>query len=186
MRIIKKIVISITSILIISIVVIHFFSPVYTNANGELYTYKSIEINDSVPNVYRYMGNSDNAKNWSVYVNHISLIDGEDGKVNCKRRCFKNKDETGIQWDEEILEVIPNKKRVLSIYNGKGFSIYSENLITEQQYEQSNANCKLILQLTLKGKQSFIENFKFKFASFVVLNVFKRNLTNIKKEIEKQ
>lgn len=182
---IKKISYTILFALIVFVVVVYFFSPATTNKHGELQIVQTITIADSVPNVFEYMGSSENAKIWSVYVDHINLLSGEDGKVNCKRRCFKEADEKGIQWDEEILEIIPNEKRVLSIYNGKNFPIYSKNLITEQQYKETNGGCELSLILTLKGKQSFWENFKFKFASFVVKKVFKGNLTNIKNDIEK-
>lgn len=183
---IKKFSYLVLLILFILLLIIHFFSPVSRNIKGELQTQQSIQIMDSVSHVFQYMGKSENAKIWSVYVDHINLLSGEDGKVNCKRRCFKDSNENGIQWDEEILEIIPNIKRVLSIYNGKNFPIYSEHLITEQLYSEINGNCELTLVLTLKGEQSIWENLKFKFASFVVQKVFKGNLTNIKNDIEKQ
>ncbi len=186
MRILKITSSIIVLFLFILLGVIYFFAPLKTNLKGELYILKSIEIMDSASTVFVYMGNSDNAKIWSVYVNHIRLISGEDGKTNCKRRCFKNNDENGIQWDEEIVEVVPNEKRILSIYNGKNFPIFSENLSTEQLYINKGAKTELCLILTLKGNQSFMEKFKFKLASFIVGNIFEGNLKNIKKEIEKQ
>jgi hypothetical protein len=186
MSILKKILYSLLIITVIAWLIIHFFSPTTYNPKGELQVSRIIVINDSVSSVFQYMGNSDNAKKWSVYVNHITLLNGEDGKEKCTRRCFKEADESGIQWDEEILELIPNQKRVLSIYNGKNFPIYSEYLLTEQNYENIDGKCKLTLQLSLKEKQSIFENLKFKFASFVVSNVFEGNLNNIKKDIEKQ
>lgn len=183
---IKKTVYILLFVIFLIAMVIQFFSPTSINSQGEFKVYKTININKPITTVYEYMGNSENAKIWSVYVDHIDLLSGEDGKVGCKRRCFKDSSEKGIQWDEEILEIIPNKKRVLSIYNGKHFPVYSEHLITEQLYTGDDNNCELSLILTLKGNQSFWENFKFKFASFVVKNVFKNNLNNIKKDLEKR
>jgi hypothetical protein len=165
---------------------VYFFAPLKSNLKGELYILKSIEIKDSVSTVFAYMGNSANANIWSVYIDHIRLISGEDGKKNCKRRCFKNNDENGMPWDEEIVDIVPNVKRVLSIYNGKYFPIFSENLSTEQLYINKGSKSELCLVLTLKGNQSLMEKFKFKLASFIVGNVFVGNLKNIKKEIEKQ
>lgn len=104
--------------------VIYFYAALKTNLKGELYVLNSIEIRDSVSNVFAYLGNSENAKIWSVYIDHIRLISGEDGKTNCKRRCFKNNDENGIKWDEEIVEVVQNEKKILSIYNEKNFLFF--------------------------------------------------------------
>ena len=172
-------------VLIFSIIT-YFTSPVEKAANGNLETGDEIMINKPLPEVYAYVSNSANAAKWSSFVDHISLLEGEDGQLHCKRRCFKNEDETGLQWDEEILLVDPMKTRRLSIYNAKGFAIYIDGLITEQRYSQEGNDASLNLVLILPKGASLWDKIKFYIGAYKVKSVFTSNLKNIKNRIEEQ
>jgi len=167
-------------------VITYFTSPVYKVANGNLETGDLIIINKPLPEVYAYVSNSANAAKWSSFVHHISLLEGMDGELHCKRRCFKNIDEAGIQWDEEILLVDPFQTRRLSIYNAKGFSIYIDGLMTEQRYTQEANISTLSLVLILPKGASLWDKIKFYIGAFKVRSVFASNLKNIKTRIEEQ
>ena len=86
----------------------------------------SITINVTADSVFQYLGNSKNAIEWSSFVDHISPLNGKDftdGAVGSLRRCFVQEDELGMRWDEEILEIEQSKRRKLSVYNLKEFSV---------------------------------------------------------------
>jgi uncharacterized protein YndB with AHSA1/START domain len=149
----------------------------------------SVEIDTAVQVVFDYLGNSANAVNWSSYVDHITPLNANefrDGALGSTRRCYKNENEEGILWDEEVLEIEPNQKRVLSIYNMQGFWSPIEGLKTEQLYELISDN-KMRLTFTLffaNHNSGLWEGFKMHLASFTVYNRFRDNLENVKKIVE--
>lgn len=151
----------------------------------------SIEINAPVDSVFSYLGKSERAADWSVYVNHITplnLNQHKDGEVGCKRRCFTKKNKSGERWDEVILHVQKNKLRRLSVFNQQNFSMVASHLLTEQRYEKiTSQKTKLTLLLFFnQEKMTFSDEFKMYFAAYVVKDVFERNLKNIKKQLEKK
>jgi hypothetical protein len=169
------------------LVILPFISPYKKSEND---TFKKIaftvEIEAPVSQVFAYLGNSDNASEWSVFVDHIISLNADevkDGSVGSFRRCFKNADKTGIQWDEEIIEVVPDKGRKLTIFNMQHFPMKAENIITEQIYEPLPGNqCKLTFSLYFKeGKASALDDYKMHLASFQVAGIFKENMENIKR-----
>jgi uncharacterized protein YndB with AHSA1/START domain len=149
-----------------------------------------VEINASPEQVFAYLSHSEKARNWSVFVDHITPLNGDqyaDGAVGLQRRCFKQADEQGIIWDEVITVVEPAKRRQLSIYNMVGFSMTAEGLLTEQRYTplEGGKRCKLMLTLFYQeGKPSFWDAVKTHFVSWRVRSIFVANLANIKREIE--
>jgi len=175
----------IASLLILIYLTLEFLSPVRIGSNGGLVISESINIEKPVSEVFTYMGNSDNASIWSVYVHHIELLSGQDGKKGCVRRCFKGEDSTDIHWDETILEVVTDKYRKLNIYNAHHFPIYTEGLTTEQIYTGSDSSCSLTLSLCLPADAGFFDRLKFKIGAFVVSDVFEGNLHNIQNELSK-
>jgi len=148
-------------------------------------------INRPVQKVFDYLGQSKNAANWSVYVDHITPLNAEeykDGKVGSARRCFKNENEKGIYWDETILSVSPLKERRLSIYNLNGFPITIEHLVTYQHYEnldEHSTRLKFSLQRR-QGDMTFFDWIKIKLAGYIVSCIFKKNLAGIKQQLEQQ
>jgi hypothetical protein len=167
------------------------FSP-YGNKSG--FTYKlvieSIEINAPPDKVYAFLGNSDNAAKWSSYVNHITPLNTNeftDGQVGSVRRCFKQNDERGIQWDELISINEANKRRQLKLFNLSGFSLQANSLATEQLYENIEGN-KMRLSFTLfflNKKPGFLDLLKIYYAAYFIKSIYKKNLTNIKIILEK-
>lgn len=150
---------------------------------------ESIEIEAPVTVVYQYLGNSDHAKDWSVFVDHISPLNpGEvaDGMPGSQRRCFANEDENGIVWDEEIVEAWDDSLRTLTIFNLKGFSLKAEGLLTNQMYEQlPGKSTRLTFTLHYGEKDPRIgERIKTHLASPKVSRIFRENLRNIKTIIE--
>jgi hypothetical protein len=186
----KRISLALFCLFSLALFTVIIFSP-YKKQNG--FNHKvilnSIEINAPIDSVFAFMGKSNLAAQWSVYVNHITVLNADkvkDGDVGCMRRCFCNANEQGIRWDETILEVIPNKKRQLSIYNMQGFPMMANNLATEQIYEKiDETHCKLTLCVFFKDKEpGLFETFKTKLAAFRILQIFKGNMANIKRLIE--
>jgi uncharacterized protein YndB with AHSA1/START domain len=166
------------------------FSP-YGSHEG--FPYKlvkyTVEINAPVDSVFNFLGNSKNASKWSVFVNHLTTLNADsfpDGTVGSRRRCFRSKDETGVQWDELITEKTVNQKRQLVIYNMKNFSIAADHLATEQIYEKTADNkCRLTLTVFFKNAEpSLWEKFKMYFAAYKIKSVFEGNMANIKRIVE--
>ncbi len=189
-RFLKYLLILCTSF-IVFIELLIYFSPYGEIANsvGRCLEEK-ILINTSVSNAYNYLGDSKNAAEWSVYVSHITPVninDFEDGEQGSIRRCFKNKDESVMFWDEEILVNEKNKIRQLSIFNMNGFSLDGDNLLTEQIYNQHQNQCELTFKLYFtKGKSNWLDELKMYLAGYEVSKVFKENLKQIKINLEQK
>lgn len=166
------------------------FSP-YGSQRG--FPYKAIveeiEINAPPSAVYAYLGNSSNANKWSVFVDHIVPLNADevpDGKPGSFRRCFQNKDETGMVWDEEITVADPAKRRQLTIFNLKNFPIRTDGLATEQLYDSFGTN-KTRLRFTLffkDVKPGLMDKLKMSVAAWEVSRIYRRNLQNIKANVE--
>lgn len=187
MKFTAKILVLIIFILLLMI----YFSPLKKNTTTGLYVLEeSITINKPTVQVFDYLGNSAEAGKWSVFVSHITPLNSEsihDGKVGSIRRCFKNKNEKGMMWDEEIIKADTNPYiRELSIFNMRHFMVQTSNLLTRQQYEPINSvHTKLTLGLYKKVNQTTtFDIVKMKLAGYVVAKIFKGNLRNIKKRIE--
>jgi len=183
--------IGIIAICMIFISSLIFFSPYGKNNN---YAYKLVEhsviINASAKKAFDYLGVSKNASDWSVFVSHISplnedkIVDGEPGSI---RRCFVQKDEKGMQWDELIIEVQPNIKRQLLIYNFVEFPMTSETaMATEQLYTVLDENtCKVTFTVFFKDDiPSYFETFKMYVAAYQIKDTFEDNMDNIKRIVE--
>ncbi len=149
-----------------------------------------IEIDRNKEYIFEYLGNSKNASEWSEFVDHITPLNSTmvpDGDIHSMRRCFKNKNEKGIKWDEEILEVIPNQKRKLSCFNLEGFFMETDNIRTEQLYEEIDPNKTLLtFSVYFEGQKSIWETLKIRSASWYIKYIFKKNMENIKMYCEKQ
>ena len=142
-----------------------------------------IDINVSPSKVFQYLGDSSTAADWSSYVNAIEPLNDKivkDGTVGSKRRCFAKED--GIVWDEEILSVVPNRERLLSVFNAKGFPMMADNLLTKQIYiPLKNGTTKLQLSLFFsEGQRDFFSELKMYFAAYFIEDIFLANLENIK------
>ncbi|HEY6162333.1 MAG TPA: SRPBCC family protein [Bacteroidia bacterium] len=175
------------TVIVMALAGVIIFSP-YGNHDG--FNYKlilnTVEINAPADSVYKYLGNSDNARKWSVFVDHINTLNRDsfpDGAVGSRRRCFCNADEKGTQWDELVTEVVPGKKRQIIIYHLVDFSMNAEHLATEQIYESIGTNkCKLTFTVFFKDAQpSLWERIKTYIAAYKIKGIFEGNMNNIKK-----
>ena len=183
-KIIKYVIYSIITFAMLLVLVI-VFSP-YRKKEGSIQKMivESIVINEKPNKIYNYLGNSDNAEDWSVYVDHISSLNPDaysDGEIGSIRRCFKNKDEKGIYWDEEILITEKNERRRLSIFNMNGFGVETDKLVTEQLYREKDGKCEISFTLFYgNGKANWYDELKLYFAAYKVAYIFKGNLQKIK------
>ena len=138
---------------------------------------------------FDYLGDSENAKDWSVFVAFIETINSAvipDGEVGSKRICYTKEDHTGFNWEEEVLEVKPNEYRKISCYNFENLGINTPNLATEQIYRTTDEGCKVMFTLDFIKKPGFIDLVKMKFAAYRIKSIFDKNLANIKGEVLKK
>jgi uncharacterized protein YndB with AHSA1/START domain len=139
--------------------------------------------------VFRFLGVSDNARKWSVFVDHITPLNADsvpDGTPGSRRRCFCKPDETGRRWDETITEVVPGKKRQLTIYNLVNFTAASQSLATEQLYRPlEGGGCRLTFTVFFKDAEpSWKETLEMYLAAYTIKSIFARNMDNIKRITE--
>jgi uncharacterized protein YndB with AHSA1/START domain len=151
----------------------------------------SIEINAPTETVFNFLGNSKNASRWSVYVDHIIPLNSDqfkDGVPGSVRRCFRYADKSGTQWDELITEVIPNKKRQLTIFNMKDFPMKAEGLATEQWYQDlENQKTQVTFTVFFINRQpTMFDALKTYLAAYQIKRVFAENMENIKAIVEKE
>ena len=142
----------------------------------------STTIDAPVAQVFEYLGNSENANQWSVFVDHISPLSGIDGEVGSFRRCFRDKAEKAEQWDEEIIINEPSKRRRLTVFNLQNFKIQSSGLLTEQIYESiENNRCRLSFTLFYNEEShTFWNLLKMHIFSYYIEYIFENNLERIR------
>ena len=139
--------------------------------------------------VYRVLGDSQNAGKWSVFVHHIrslktgAVVEGQTGSV---RRCYQKENESGLQWDEEVIINEDNRRRRLSIFNMVDFDLHANFLMTDQLYQDVDGGCQLTFTLFFDpGKEiDFLDQIKMYCASYLVQDIFEKNLVNIKHLVE--
>jgi uncharacterized protein YndB with AHSA1/START domain len=187
---IKKTLLWLAGLVVLGVVVVFVFSPFTKKGNNDYRSIDySVEIDASAARVFNYLGNSENAEDWSSYIDHISTLNSDeynDGEKGSIRRCFKNANEEGIYWDEEVLEVIPTEKRALSIYNMKGFSAPINGLETAQIYESiSSHKTRLTFSLFFANHEaSWLESFKMYLSSYTIYARFRDNLEKVKELVK--
>jgi hypothetical protein len=166
-----------------------FFSPYGNQKDTQIKCLENtVSINVPACKVYNYLGNSDNASKWSAFVDHITPLNAElfkDGEVGSIRRCFKNKDESGMFWDEETLINEKNKIRQLSVYNMSNINIDGKHIMTEQIYNDKSGQCELTFKLFFKsGLSGWFDELKMYVVAYRVSSIFDDNLNRIKQNLE--
>ncbi len=162
------------------------FSP-FDSKGDSLFAEDNVLIAKDCARVFSYLGNSDHAADWSIYVEHIKPLNPEvvsDGSVGSQRRCFTSQHDNEFYWDEEILAVSDGAYRKLACYNYTNLGFKAPELITEQVYRKHQAGCQLSFTLTNKNSLSFSDRLKMKLSGFYIKYIFKQNLENIKKLVE--
>jgi len=182
----------ICAVLILGLLVAVFFSPYGTHKG---FSYKlvqhSVIIHAPVDSVFAYLGNSSNARDWSVYVDHIKPLNTAtvaDGTIGSTRRCYCHADETGQRWDERTTVVERNKRRQLTTYNLVDFPVQADGLASEQLYERIDEHtCRLTFTLFFADHHpSFFTELKTYLGAYKVKSIFEQNLNNIKRIVEKK
>lgn len=176
--------------LTVIVMTVILMSP-YGTKPGSDYKLIRTEITIDAPTevVFEYLGNSANASRWSTFVDHIIPTNPEqfrDGEPGSTRRCFCKPDRTGMRWDELITEVVPNRKRQLTIYNLKEFPMTADGLATEQIYQPLGPETtRLAFTLFFKDHlPTLFEKVKMYIAAYRVASIYKSNLGNIKQLAE--
>ncbi len=186
----KKILLAIVAVSVLGLAAAIALSP-YGKKEGFAYPLMktSVEINATPDSVFRFLGNSDNARRWSVFVNHIKPLNADsikDGQPGARRRCFCKGDESGRRWDETITEMVPGKKRQLICYAFVDFPVSAQGLATEQLYQDlGNGKMRLTFTFFFKDrKPSLIESFCMYLSAYRVNDIFVRNMNNVKRLVE--
>lgn len=145
----------------------------------------SVLIKASPCQVFHYLGNSENAARWSSFVDHISLLEGQDGALGSVRRCYKDAEEQAEQWDETTIISEPCKRRRLTVFNLKNFPATARGLRTEQVYKETREGyCDLSFTLFFDQENpGFWTRLKMNAFSYYIHHIFKKNLANIKEEL---
>lgn len=184
---------SLLSILLVLLLIVAMMIWLSPYGADKHFSYKvitqTVDIHAPAEKTFTFLGNSNNASHWSSFVDHITAINVDsfaDGNVGSRRRCFQNKNEKGMQWDELITKVEINKERELNIYNLQHFAMIADNLSTQQLYENIGSNsCRLTFTLFFKkANPSIWDAIKLYIAAYKINPIFKKNLNNIKQIIE--
>jgi hypothetical protein len=153
---------------------------------------ESVVISAPVSEVWTYASNSNNAKEWSIFFDHISPLPGiQDGQIGALRRCFRNANEQGPFWDEVVTEIVPEKLRQITTYNLTGFPmnfiVEGQYVFVRQLYRQIDEKTSELAFLTAPSPSaSIFQKIAFYFSRSETQRIFKLNLENIKAQIERK
>lgn len=160
---------------------------IFSPYKGKIESHVGIDVPCEV--AFDYLGNSDNASDWSSFVAYIESINENlvaDGHVGSRRMCYTDWDESAFRWEEEILERKEDQYRLLSCYNYQNLWLRAPDLLTEQIYERMDYGCKVSFTLDFRYKPSLWDKAKLKFSAYRIKSIFDQNLINIKKEVYKR
>ncbi len=153
---------------------------------------RSIIINAPVDEVWKYVSNSLNAVEWSVFFDHISPLPGApDGGIGALRRCFRQEDEKKGYWDEITTRIDELKFRQIIMYNMQDFPFASladgSYSFVRQHYIVLGPNkTELIFETQTSQNNSWLQRLTFKFYARRTAKIFVENLENIAAAIEKR
>lgn len=138
----------------------------------------SIEMDASSEYVFNYLGNSNNANKWSVFVDSIAVLNPfefNDGDIGSIRRCYVRN--SNKKWDEEIAEITSNQHRLLRCFNYQNFKANPPHLFTEQSYQDTGNNkCLVTFTIIMNEKPTIIQ----RLGVIKTQSIFRKNLKNIK------
>lgn len=150
---------------------------------------RTVEVAAPCAVVFDYLGNSANASDWSVFVDHITPLNADsvpDGARGSIRRSFRNADERGMRWDEYFVEVEPARRRRLRIYDVRGVALRSQTgLLTEQIYEPlAPDRCRLSFTLYFDGEPTLRDRAAMTLVAYRLSSIFASNIANVKRIVE--
>ncbi|HSM37116.1 MAG TPA: SRPBCC family protein [Longimicrobiales bacterium] len=148
---------------------------------------ETVDVDAPCERVHAYLGNSANASDWSVFVDHITPLNEDsvpDGEAGSIRRSFRNADESGMTWDEHF-EVVEPLRRRLSVYNLKGAPRAEADLLTEQIYEPLGEDgCRLSFTLFFRTEPGLRDAVLMRLTSHWIARIFRRNIDNVGRLVE--
>lgn len=149
----------------------------------------TVDIAAPCERVFTYLGDSSHAKQWSVFVSHITPLNTDvaaDGAQGSIRRSFRQADEQGMHWDELFTIVEPARRRRLRIFNMVGGAAPHDNtLLTEQLYTPlPGGGCRLAFTVFFEQPPSTRDALTMKLVAHEVTRVFDRNIGNVKRLVE--
>ena len=153
---------------------------------------ESVVIDASLNEVWKYASDSSQAKNWSVFFDHISTLpqSAPDGNPGSIRRCFRNRNEEGTAWDEMTIAVEPEVKRQIYVYHLVGFPFdflaKRTHYFVLQLYEKIDETHTRLSFVTRPEAGSFASWVGALIGKSKTREIFKLNLENIKAAIEQK
>ena len=187
-RHLKQLALVIPILLIVGLVGLLVWSP-YREHEGfpNRLIKETVEIQAPCESIYEYLGNSANARSWSVFVDHITPLNVDqvpDGAQGSIRRSFRNADESGMTWDE-YFELVEPLRRRLVIYDVTGVPTTEGELLTEQLYEpMSDDGCRLSFTLFFRKDPSFRDGLLMRLSAHEIARIFRNNIGNVKRRNE--
>mgnify|MGYP005846136311 CR=1 FL=1 len=151
---------------------------------------RSVVIDAPVEAVWEYVGNSDNAAEWSVFFEKIQPLPGaKDGQTGALRRCFRATDHPeAIWWDEITLEIRENEYRRILAFNPHHFSDpqlnRGEYYVTQHFEEIQPGRTKLTFAQTQLRPRGIFKRLGFLQVGRDGSRIIQQNLENIKQAIE--
>lgn len=150
---------------------------------------ESVDVAAACERVHAYLGDSSNARDWSVFVDHITPLNEDavpDGAQGSIRRSFRNADETGMSWDER-LELVEPLRRRLTVYDVSGLPLpaLEGELLTEQIYEPLAPDaCRLGFTLFLRDEPSLRDAVLMRLVAWPTAAIFQSNIDNVARLVE--
>jgi uncharacterized membrane protein len=149
----------------------------------------TVTVDAPMDQVWQYVGDSTKARDWSVYFHHISPLPGiADGKIGAVRRCYRREDETGMTWDEKVVDVKKHQYRKIHTYNVQGLSIdyfhQTEYNVTQKFKAINDQQTNVTFAFTVRKPNNFLAWMGNRVLRWSAWRVFKVNLENIKHHIE--
>lgn len=156
----------------------------------------SVEIAAPVAAVWQYLSDSENAKEWSTFFSHIRASAQtdqgiKDGDIGSLRRCFREKSESVLWWDETVLQINPLKERIIYTYHLKGFwplwITRGSSFFVKQSYRDlGNGKSSLSFSTVADPQNGPMSRLLFQLGKSEGLDIFVKNLENIREHIEKR
>lgn len=172
-------------IIVAALVVISFFTSYHFHSRfGKKAIVVSAEIDAPAGQVFGYMTQSENARNWLTFVDRVTPLEkeGAAGRYSfSERRCIAGDANQERCWDETLLAQEEGKWRKLKIHNIRGFPVSWDSLISEQIIETVDSiRCTVIFALYLdEDKASMADRIKLYLAAFRVSEIFEGSLKNL-------
>jgi hypothetical protein len=155
---------------------------------------RSVDIAAAADSVFLFLGDTANARRWSVYVDEVRPLNADSVPpfaAGSRFRRHVRKEGKERRWDETVLEAVPGRKRSLVLYGFEGFSAAPDSLTLEQvltPLEDADGRevgaCRLTFNLYFTRGPGWKETLQMFFAAYAIKGIFSRDLENVKRILE--